>query len=302
MEGHAERGGDQVMANIHKRVPGNMPGEFFVDSTCIDCDTCRQIAPEVFAGAASTAYVHHQPGDAAARDNALRALVCCPTGSIGSQGSVRPQSVMGDFPLPIEAPVFYCGFNSPKSFGGNSYFIQHPKGNWLIDSPKFLLRLVERFRELGGIANIFLTHRDDVADAGCYAQAFRCRRFIHRQELPSQPDAEIVLDGSMPVELASGFIAIPTPGHTAGHCVLLFDERFLFTGDHLDFDRHRKRLSASEDYCWHSWPQQIESMRRLSEYSFEWVLPGHGQRVKLPHDRMRQEMLDLVERMGAGDA
>jgi hypothetical protein len=29
------------MANFNKHVPENVPGEFFVDSTCIDCDTCR---------------------------------------------------------------------------------------------------------------------------------------------------------------------------------------------------------------------------------------------------------------------
>src|SRR5207302_10275872 len=37
-----------VMANPKKRVPENVAGDFFVDSTCIDCDACRQIALEVF--------------------------------------------------------------------------------------------------------------------------------------------------------------------------------------------------------------------------------------------------------------
>ena len=36
------------MANPRKRVPENVPGDIFVDSTCIDCDACRQIAPSVF--------------------------------------------------------------------------------------------------------------------------------------------------------------------------------------------------------------------------------------------------------------
>ena len=39
------------MANPKKRVPENVPGDFFVDSTCIDCDACRQIAPTVFGEA-----------------------------------------------------------------------------------------------------------------------------------------------------------------------------------------------------------------------------------------------------------
>ena len=38
-----------------------------------------------------------------------------------------------------------------------------------------------------------MTHRDDVADAERYAEHFGSRRIIHRHELESQPDAEIVL-------------------------------------------------------------------------------------------------------------
>jgi glyoxylase-like metal-dependent hydrolase (beta-lactamase superfamily II) len=166
-----------------------------------------------------------------------------------------------------------------------------------VDSPKFLPRLVRRIESLGGIANIFLTHQDDVADAELYAKHFRSRRFIHRAELEAQPDADAILEGEEPIRLASDFLAIPTPGHTRGHCVLLFKERFLFTGDHLDWDRHEHRLDASYDYCWYSWAEQTESMRRLAAFSFEWVLPGHGQRVHLPRREMRKQMQELVTRM-----
>jgi glyoxylase-like metal-dependent hydrolase (beta-lactamase superfamily II)/ferredoxin len=285
------------MANVKKSVAENVPGDFFVDSTCIDCDTCRQLAPTVFGEAADHAFVQWQPETAEERRRSLHALVSCPTGSIGSRGRDRPQSVLDDFPLVVEQPVFYCGFNSPKSYGGNSYFIQHSDGNWLIDSPKFLPRLVHRLEGLGGIAHIFLTHSDDVADAGRYAEHFSSRRIIHRAELHAQPDAEMVLDGDEPVSLADDFLAIPTPGHTQGHCVLLFRKRFLFTGDHLAWDRHGRELEAFEDYCWYSWPRQVESMRRLAGFDFEWVLPGHGQRVHLPYEEMRRQMKELVSKM-----
>jgi len=66
---------------------------------------------------------------------------------------------------------------------------------------------------------------------------------------------------------------------------------------HLDFDRNTKRLAASRDYCWYSWRRQTESMRRLADYRFEWVQPGHGQRVHLPVDEIRRQVLDLVARM-----
>jgi glyoxylase-like metal-dependent hydrolase (beta-lactamase superfamily II)/ferredoxin len=270
-----------------------------VDSTCIDCDACRQIAPSVFGEAADTSFVKAQPVSGADRRQALRALLACPTGSIGCLSGDDVKAVMEDFPLLIEGPVYYCGYNSPKSYGGNSYFVRHPAGNWLIDSPKFVAPLVRRLEAQGGIAHIFLTHRDDVADAERYAEHFGSRRIIHRDELSSQPGAELVLAGAGPWELAPGFLAIPTPGHTKGHCVLLFQERFLFTGDHLDWDRDAKRLSASEDYCWYSWPQQAESMGRLAHYHFEWVLPGHGQRVHLPAAEMRQQVERLAETMRA---
>lgn len=286
------------MANRKHSLPENVPGAFFVDATCIDCDTCRQIAPGVFGEAAGHAHVHHQPVTTEDRRRALQALVCCPTGSIGSQGEDRPQSVLDDFPQEIEGSVYYCGFNSPRSYGGNSYFVRHPGGNWLIDAPKLLPRLVRQIEALGGIAHIFLTHRDDVADAHRYAERFGSKRYIHRAELASQPDAEVVLDGEEPTVLAPDFLAIPTPGHTEGHCVLLFRQRYLFTGDQLAWDRHDKQLEAFRDYCWHSWPRQIESMRKLSAFPFEWVLPGHGQRIHLARAEMKRHMQALLARMG----
>lgn len=285
------------MASLAKLLPENVPGEFFVDSTCIDCDTCRQLAPHTFGETGEFSFVKQQPADNRDTRDALHALVSCPTGSIGTRGSNRAKEVLSDFPLRIDGEVYYCGFNSPKSFGGNSYFIRHPAGNWLIDSPKFLPHLVKRFEQLGGVAHIFLTHRDDVADADRYAQHFRAQRIIHREELDSQPDAERVLDGDQPIELAPGFVAIPTPGHTRGHLVLLYANRYLFTGDHLWWDRDDQRLGASRDYCWHSWPQQIESMARLLDHSFEWILPGHGQKIHRSASDMRLALADLIERM-----
>ena len=109
------------MANRIKGVAENVPGEFFVDSTCIDCDTCRQLSPTVFAEGDDHAFVYHQPGTPASRRSALQALVSCPTGSIGTLGDDDPKSALADFPLLLEKPVFYCGFNSAKSYGGNSY-------------------------------------------------------------------------------------------------------------------------------------------------------------------------------------
>ena len=72
------------MANVEKRLSGNVAGDFFVDSSCIDCDACRQLAPEIFRDAGEVSVVFHQPSNIPETHRALMALVACPTASIGS--------------------------------------------------------------------------------------------------------------------------------------------------------------------------------------------------------------------------
>jgi glyoxylase-like metal-dependent hydrolase (beta-lactamase superfamily II)/ferredoxin len=287
------------MADFKKQVQENVPGEFFVDSTCINCDTCRQLAPNTFEDSGNNSFVKVQPQTSEKIRKATQALLACPTGSIGTLHANSSSEILQDFPMEIENGVYYCGFNSAKSFGGNSYFICHPQGNWLIDSPKFLPHLVKKFESMGGLQTIFLTHQDDVADAAKYAAHFKSRRIIHEADLGAQPDAEIVLKGSNLTEIIPGFTVIPTPGHTKGHCVLLYQEKYLFTGDHLWWRRKRKQLGASQGVAWYSWREQTSSMAHLLNYHFEWVLPGHGERKNLPAAGMHLELEALVNRMKA---
>lgn len=285
------------MAHPEKKVPENQPGEFFVDSSCIDCDTCRQLAPSTFADAGSYSYVRAQPVGEGERRLALRALLACPTSSIGTTGKVSAREAMDDFPLPIAEEVFYCGFNAEASFGANSYFVRHPEGNWLIDAPRFLPFLAKKFEAMGGLRYIFLTHRDDVADAGKYAERFGAERLIHRADADAAPGAEILLEGEAPRPFGNDFLILPTPGHTRGHCVLLYRGRFLFTGDHLAYSRERGHLIAFRNANWYSWPETIRSMEKLQDYDFEWVLPGHGERLHLPASEMRAQLRRAIEWM-----
>jgi glyoxylase-like metal-dependent hydrolase (beta-lactamase superfamily II)/ferredoxin len=287
------------MADFKKQVSENVPGEFFVDNTCIDCDTCRQLAPHTFEDTGNTSFVKTQPQTPEEVRKATQALLACPTGSIGTFHQNSSSEVLIDFPMKIEKSVYYCGFNSAKSYGGNSYFIQQAQDNWLIDSPKFIPHLVRQFEKLGGISTIFLTHQDDVADADKYAAHFKSKRIIHEADLRAQPNAEEIIKGKDVIQLTADFKIIPTPGHTKGHMVLLYQNRYLFTGDHLWWRRKQKQLGASQGVAWYSWREQTESMARLLNFEFEWVLPGHGERKYLPAAEMRPELEALINRMKA---
>jgi hypothetical protein len=145
-----------------------------------------------------------QPRTAAEERAALHALLACPTASVGTRDKREIPAANADFPLRLEGNVYYCGFNSPKSYGGNSYFVEHPAGNWLIDSPRFVESLARPFEQRGGIRQIFLTHRDDVPDAEKWASRFSATRIIHRLELSAQPAAEGVVSGHDPIVTQPG--------------------------------------------------------------------------------------------------
>jgi glyoxylase-like metal-dependent hydrolase (beta-lactamase superfamily II) len=87
--------------------------------------------------------------------------------------------------------------------------------------------------------------------------------------------------GHAPLEFSPAYTIISMPGHTRGHCVLLYQRRFFFTDDHLWWSRVLQRLAASREYCWYSLTEQEKSMERLRAFAFDWVLRGHGQRIKL---------------------
>lgn len=284
------------MANPTKRLSTNVDGNFFVDSTCIDCDTCRQLAPATFMQQGDFSTVRCQPTSTDEELAAYRALIACPVGSIGvsEQNAAQFRQAKTSFPQELESGVFYNGFNSEKSFGAHSYFIQHPDGNWLIDSPRYLGHLLASFQKRGGIRYIFLTHEDDVADAARYANTFGAVRIIHRADAHAVPDAEWIVEGDESITVTPECTLIPVPGHTAGSLSLLYNNRFLFTGDHLWWDRRHQQLRAPSVLMWDE-SQLVRSLSKLLHVSFEWVLPGHGHRVHLPGAVMHGHVQALVE-------
>ncbi|WP_447971052.1 MBL fold metallo-hydrolase [Nitrospira sp. M1] len=284
------------MANVKKRLPTNVEGDFFVDETCINCDTCRQLASETFHEVDGFSAVHHQPHSALDVFQAYQALLACPVGSIGTVQKNKHvlMDAQESFPIELADGVYYNGFNSEKSFGANSYFITHPDGNWLIDSPRYIHHLLDAFQGLGGIRSIFLSHEDDVADADRYAEKFSAMRIIHQADKDAMPESEWIVKGHDVVQVNPDLQIIPVPGHTAGSMALLYKEKYLFTGDHLWWDRENNELGMPSRLVWNA-QHLLESTKSLCDFAFEWVLPGHGDRIHLQQNQMQEELSRLVE-------
>jgi ferredoxin len=180
-----------------QRLATNAPGPFFVDSSCIDCDVCRWMAPEVFDRAEEQSRVHHQPAEGAESAAAERALVACPTGSIRTEEKRDLAAARAAFPLAVAEDVFHCGYHAEASFGATSYLIARPPergGNVLVDSPRWNRGLVARLEALGGVRTLFLTHVDDVADHARFAAHFGCERVMHERDAVAGVERRIAGD------------------------------------------------------------------------------------------------------------
>jgi ferredoxin len=76
------------MANKNERLSQNVPGFYYVDATCIDCDMCRGNAPDFFRRDDDIGYsvVYRQPETPEQYALAEEARENCPTDSIGNDG------------------------------------------------------------------------------------------------------------------------------------------------------------------------------------------------------------------------
>jgi ferredoxin len=77
------------LADPKDKVPGSVPGRYYVDVQCIDCDVCRVTAPANFQRdeAAGYSFVFRQPENAEEDALCQEAMDCCPVEAIGDDGS-----------------------------------------------------------------------------------------------------------------------------------------------------------------------------------------------------------------------
>ena len=76
------------MADLDDKLSDNVPGKWYVDSNCIDCDVCRTTAPNNFEANEDEGYsfVSKQPEKNEETELMEEAMESCPTEAIGDDG------------------------------------------------------------------------------------------------------------------------------------------------------------------------------------------------------------------------
>ena len=80
------------MAVFENKYADNIPGKFYVDDQCIDCDLCRETAPDNFTRNedGGYSYVFKQPTSPEEETLCKEAQEGCPVEAIGSDGAEQP--------------------------------------------------------------------------------------------------------------------------------------------------------------------------------------------------------------------
>lgn len=305
----------------------NVLGDMYVDSACIDCDTCRWFAPGTFKRANGQSAVHSQPSDEGGRHQALMAAAACPTGSIHSttsQSSVMKEGAV-EFPMsadrlysgmPATSGIYYLGMTNQKSFGASSWLVLNGDAGFMVDVPRYSRALAARIRDVfpdidTKLKYIIFTHMDDVAGHEQWAAEFpSAKRIIHADEANASQGTDAceiqVEEHQFPYTLESGndvgIELIAVPGHTKGCIAILHKKsKSLFTGDHICYSHTRGNLVPSRALCFHSWEEQTESVRKLIGIDFLHAWPGHGGHIHFTDDAERRRRLSatvaLMEKM-----
>ena len=78
-----------IRADIANKYPENVPGKYYVDNQCIDCDLCRETAPSNFKRNedGGFSFVYKQPGSPEEEAQCKEAKEGCPVEAIGDNGA-----------------------------------------------------------------------------------------------------------------------------------------------------------------------------------------------------------------------
>ena len=143
-----------------------------------------------------------------------------------------------------------------------------------------------------------------MGDHAKWAAHYKALRLIHREEVVERvKECEIQLEGTGPWAVGEKgdldeMMLIHTPGHTAGSTTLYHKpSRSMFTGithpmpqrsripifstgDHFGYSEKTGGLTILARYNKYSVAAQFESLKKLLDYDFISVYPGHGHRLE----------------------
>ena len=80
---------ENIMAESSNKYPENVAGKYYVDNQCIDCDLCRETAPDNFKRNedGGYSYVFKQPESPEEETRSKEAKESCPVDAIGNDGA-----------------------------------------------------------------------------------------------------------------------------------------------------------------------------------------------------------------------
>ena len=103
------------MADIANKYVENATGKFYVDDQCIDCDLCRETAPNNFKRSddGGYSYVFKQPTTPEEDAQCREAMEGCPVEAIGNNGDTADAPVR--IAALVEVPCTEKQLNEPRT-------------------------------------------------------------------------------------------------------------------------------------------------------------------------------------------
>src|SRR5262245_35164300 len=135
---------------MRKRHPQNAPGDWYVDTRCIDCGAARPAAPGLRVGRGGQPVFERQPQTADERMMAWHARLLCPTASVRTESHARAPD--GVFPEQMTKGIYRLDYNAKSAYGAHSFAIRRAAGNVMLDGPRFTRAVVAQFENWGGLS------------------------------------------------------------------------------------------------------------------------------------------------------
>ncbi len=114
----------------------SVPGEWYIDTACINCGASRHVAPGLIVERNDKSIFARQPATPEEQLAAWRAVLVCPTASVRSE-TKQPRPNAPIFPQEISIGCVALRIQRSLVVWRRSYFVARPDGNLLIDSPRY---------------------------------------------------------------------------------------------------------------------------------------------------------------------